>query len=161
MSSSWADCTDFLNSFSPFVLISLFLSANNSVSMRTLMLLQQWSACLIRLGWFMRWDVRVGTAPVLWGADSRISLKQNAPSLCCSHIAFFSWCFVKVQVVHPYNSTDYCLEKFQFYFISEISLIWFGISPIVGNLMPNPVYTYILDIYELETYFVDNVFKRI
>ena len=29
-------------------------------------------------------------------------------------------------------------------------LVWFyGISTIVGYLMPNPVYTYILDIYDL------------
>ena len=33
-----------------------------------------------------------------------------------------------------------------------LDLVWFyGISTILGYLMPNPVYTYILNIYDLET----------
>ena len=45
-------------------------------------------------------------------------------------------------------------------------MIWFGlvslngISTIVGYLMPNPLYTYTLDIYDLLTHFVGNIFKR-
>ena len=46
-----------------------------------------------------------------------------------------------------------------------IKYIWFGlvgfygISTIVGYLMPNPFYTYILNIYDLWTHFVDNILK--
>ena len=45
------------------------------------------------------------------------------------------------------------------------SVVWFGligfygISTHVGNLMLNPVYTYILNIYDLLTYFFENIFK--
>ena len=43
----------------------------------------------------------------------------------------------------------------------HIDLLWFyGISTIVGYLMPNPLYTYILNIYDKWTHFVDNIFKR-
>ena len=32
----------------------------------------------------------------------------------------------------------------------SINKVWFyGISTIVGYLMPNPVYTYVLDVYDL------------
>ena len=47
-----------------------------------------------------------------------------------------------------------------------IKYIWFGlvgfygISTIVGYLMPNPLYTYISNIYDLQTYFVDNILIR-
>ena len=35
------------------------------------------------------------------------------------------------------------------YILNIYNLVWFyGISTIVGYLMPNPVYTYILDIYD-------------
>ena len=37
---------------------------------------------------------------------------------------------------------------------------FYGISTIVGYLMPNALYTYILNIYDLWTYFVDNILKR-
>ena len=37
---------------------------------------------------------------------------------------------------------------------------FYGISTIVGDLMPNPLYTYILNIYDLEKHFVDNIFKQ-
>ena len=34
--------------------------------------------------------------------------------------------------------------------VSTFALLWFyGISTIVGYLMPNPLYTYILNIYDL------------
>ena len=37
--------------------------------------------------------------------------------------------------------------------VSYNSLVWFyGISTIVGYLMPNPAFTYILDIYDLKTH---------
>ena len=36
---------------------------------------------------------------------------------------------------------------------------FYGISIIVGYLMPNLVFTYILNIYDLETYFLDISFK--
>ena len=38
---------------------------------------------------------------------------------------------------------------------------FYGISTIVGYLMPNPLYTYILDIYDLKTVFVDNILKQV
>ena len=47
------------------------------------------------------------------------------------------------------------------YFYIYIKYIWFGlvgfygISTLVGYLMPNPLYTYILNIYDLQTHFVD------
>ena len=34
---------------------------------------------------------------------------------------------------------------------------FYGISTIVGYLMPNPLYTYILNIYDFKTHFVDNI----
>ena len=37
---------------------------------------------------------------------------------------------------------------------------FYGISTIVSYLMPNCLYTYILNIYDLQTRFVDNIFKR-
>ena len=51
----------------------------------------------------------------------------------------------------------YCQEKFQ-----ELSLLtscfagFYNISTTVGYLMPNHVYTYTLNIYDLQAYFVDN-----
>ena len=45
--------------------------------------------------------------------------------------------------------------------MSDVKLTWFGlvwfygISAIVGCLIPNPVFTYILNTYDLLTYFVD------
>ena len=47
-----------------------------------------------------------------------------------------------------------------------IKYIWFGLawfddlSTIVGLLMPNLVYMYILNLYDLLTHFVDNTFKE-
>ena len=39
----------------------------------------------------------------------------------------------------------------------QISMVWFdGISNIVGYLMPNPVYTHILDIYKWLQVFLSN-----
>ena len=43
----------------------------------------------------------------------------------------------------------------------ESSLRFYDISAIVRYLMPNPVYTYISNIYDLQTHFVDNIFKRV
>ena len=38
-------------------------------------------------------------------------------------------------------------------------LVWFyGISTIVGYLMPNPFYTFILNIHDSKTHFKDNIF---
>ena len=37
---------------------------------------------------------------------------------------------------------------------------FYEISTLVGYLMPNPVYTYILDKYDLLTQFADNIIKR-
>ena len=37
---------------------------------------------------------------------------------------------------------------------------FYGISTIVGCLMPNPVYAYILNIYMICKHFVDNIFQR-
>ena len=46
-----------------------------------------------------------------------------------------------------------CLDK-------ENEFVWFdGISNMVGYLIPNPIYTYILDIYDLYIHPVDNIFK--
>ena len=48
-----------------------------------------------------------------------------------------------------------------------IKFIWFGlvgfygILTIVGYLLPNPVYSCILNIYDLLTHFIDNSFKRV
>ena len=40
--------------------------------------------------------------------------------------------------------------------MDKFGLIWFyGISTIVGYLMPNPVFTYVLNLYDLEAHFVD------
>ena len=49
----------------------------------------------------------------------------------------------------------YCLFNAKFLLYIYIKYIWFdfivvyGISTIVGYLMPNPLYTYILNIYDL------------
>ena len=37
---------------------------------------------------------------------------------------------------------------------------FFTISTIVGYLMPNPVYTSVLNIYELKSHFADNIFSE-
>ena len=40
-------------------------------------------------------------------------------------------------------------------------LVWFyGISNIVGYLMPNSLYTYTLNIWDLYTHFVDNILNE-
>ena len=47
-------------------------------------------------------------------------------------------------------------------YIKHIGFGWvgfYGISTIVGYLMPNPLYTYILNIYDLFTHFYD-IFKQ-
>ncbi len=42
-----------------------------------------------------------------------------------------------------------------------LGLVWFGhISTILGYLMLNPLYTYILNIYDLQTHFVDTFFNE-
>ena len=38
-------------------------------------------------------------------------------------------------------------------------ILFWDISTIVGYLMPNPLHTHLLNIYDLETYFVDNIFN--
>ena len=38
---------------------------------------------------------------------------------------------------------------------------FYGISTIVDYLMPNPVYSYISNVYDLQTHFVDMIFKRV
>ena len=41
-----------------------------------------------------------------------------------------------------------------------ISLVWFyGISTLLGYLMPNSLNIYVLNMYDLLTHSVDNVFK--
>ena len=35
----------------------------------------------------------------------------------------------------------------------------FGISILVGYLMPNTIYTHVLNVYDLLTHFVDKIFK--
>ena len=45
----------------------------------------------------------------------------------------------------------------------RFDLVWFyGLSTIVGYLMSNPVYTYILNIYiyDFQTNFVENILKH-
>ena len=45
-------------------------------------------------------------------------------------------------------------------FVYAFGLDWFyGISTIVGYIMPNPFYSYILNIYNFNPHFVDNIFK--
>ena len=53
-------------------------------------LYQQRSACLTYLGRFLRWEVDIRTAALLWDAASRICSKQHAVSLCHFHLFFFS-----------------------------------------------------------------------
>ena len=49
--------------------------------------------------------------------------------------------------------------------LAQPSLVWFawvgfyGISSLVRYLVQNPVYTYTLNIYDLWTHFLDNIFK--
>ena len=38
---------------------------------------------------------------------------------------------------------------------------FYGISTIVGYLMPNPVYTYISNIHDLQTHFVDSILNNL
>ena len=46
------------------------------------------------------------------------------------------------------------------YILDIYDLVWFySISTLVGYLMPNPVPTYILNILFENAYFVDNIFK--
>ena len=47
--------------------------------------------------------------------------------------------------------------------VTDFKIGWVGfyrISTIVGYLMPSPLYTYILNIYDFYTHFVDNIFNR-
>ena len=53
------------------------------------LLLQQCPTCLVRLGWFLRWEVSSNTAATLWGVASRIRSKQHVAFLCSFHLAFF------------------------------------------------------------------------
>ena len=55
-------------------------------------------------------------------------------------------------------NVKFCLHIYTKYI--WFCFVWFyGISTLVGYLMSNSVYTYILNIYDLLTYFVDNIFK--
>ena len=46
--------------------------------------------------------------------------------------------------------TFLCSCLLRVFFNTGFGLVWFyGISTIVGYIMPNPFYTYILDIYDL------------
>ena len=81
------------------------------------LLLQQCSTYLVILGGFVRWKVAGRTAVVLYGATSRICLKQQVAFLCCSHIVFFSIHFVRIQLVHPYSSIDTATAWKKSYFI--------------------------------------------
>ena len=72
----------------------------------------------------MRWEVNGSTAAILYGAASRDLLKTAC--MCNFPSSFFSWHFVQVQVVQPYNSTDNSnsLGEFPFYLIWEIRLVY-------------------------------------
>ena len=58
------------------------------------------------------------------------------------------------------------MQNSLYYTYTIYDLIWFcwvgfyGISTIVGYLMPNPLNTYIVNIYDLLTHFIDNILKR-
>ena len=76
---------------------------------------------VILLGRFMRWEESGCTAALLDGYASRMSSKQYTASLCSSHLVFFFKCFVKVQEVQPYSSTNTTTAWMNFCFIlSEI-----------------------------------------
>ena len=51
------------------------------------------------------------------------------------------------------NSTQYSCDILIYLVLKPFHYVWFdliyGISTIVGYLMPNPLYTYILNIYDL------------
>ena len=53
--------------------------------------------------------------------------------------------FIQYFYINQQNTSHMqCVEEF------NLGLLWFyGISTIVGYLIPNPVYTYILDRYDL------------
>ena len=71
---------------------------------------------LVFLIWLVGWEVSGHTAAILL-----IFVFQYAASLCSSHLAFFSRCFVKVFVVQPYSSTE-MTTAFLFYFMKDIRL---------------------------------------
>ena len=58
----------------------------------------------------------------------------------------------------------YFLHKNHYFFVWNS--VWFdlirfyGISTTFGYLMPNPIYTYTLNIYDLEAHFVDDIFEQ-
>ena len=56
----------------------------------------------VLLVWFVRWEPCGRTVAVLWWAAFRICLKKYVEFWC----RFFLKHFIRVQVVHPYNSTD-------------------------------------------------------
>ena len=60
------------------------------------------------------------------------------------------------------NNVGYSISNPVYSYILNIyDLVWrgYGISTIVGYLMPTPVYTHILNMHIL-THFIDNIFKR-
>ena len=61
----------------------------SSLLMSSSLLLQQFSACLVRLIWMvLRWKVGVRTAAFLWDVASRICSVQLIAFLCNSCLAF-------------------------------------------------------------------------
>ena len=129
------------------------------------LLLHKCSPCVVQ-GWFVRSGADSHTAAILWGIAPKIYTKQLTAFLCSSHQAFslcvllaFRWC------IHIVVWTQQQLGRnpVLFYQINQIS-IWlimllefpaltgcmvglvgfYGISTLVCDLMPNPVYTYMI-----------------
>ena len=121
---------------------------------------------------------------VLWNINHcRLS---NAKSSLYIYIIWFGWFLWHINHCSLFNakSSLYIYYKYmqfglvRFYGISTIigysmpnplntyivnmyDLVWFyGISTIIGYLMPNPLYTYLVKIYDLKTQFVDNILNR-
>ena len=106
------------------IYVSFYRSVNTGVRTcvrihwRTLLrsltlLLLHCSAYLVHLNWLvcMWWEVSGCRTTVLWNVSSRI--------YSTLHLAFFSKCFIKTQIVQAYN-----IREFPFYFIRDQISIW-------------------------------------
>ena len=85
---------------------------------------------IVLLGWIMKLDVIGRTLAVLWGAASRFCSKQLAASSCSPNLVFFR-CFIKIQVLQTYSSTNttawknFCFilsKKSDFHMVIKLSI---------------------------------------
>ena len=69
----------------------------------------------------------------------------------------YDWVLLHINHCRLFNAKSFLYIYIEYIWFGLVR--FYGISTITGYLMSNPVYTYILDIYDLLTYFVVNIFK--